>query len=288
MKSLEVENFNLQTSVECGQTFSWKKAGPGYINADIGQVVYVEQQDNILYYDTSDSSVDIERLLRLNDPLQKIQQEISKDPLIQKSIQYAPGLRIVNDPFYPCLISFVSSTRKNIPSIRRILDNLRERYGTRFDFRGTSYYGMPVPEQMNGVTVQELRRCELGYRAKFVRRSTESILTGEVQPDNIADMSYEQAHSELKKLHGVGDKVADCVCLFSLGHLEAFPIDVWIERAIQQQNDIFEGAGNSYAKKSEAARRYYGQYAGYAQEYLYFYTRSTYDTGQLGMGEHCA
>jgi N-glycosylase/DNA lyase len=288
MKSLEVENFNLETSVECGQTFSWKRVGPGYINADVGQVVYVEQEEDVLYYETSDFSMDIKSLLRLNDPLPQIQQEISKDILIEKSIQYAPGLRIVNDPFYPCLISFISSTRKNIPSIKRILDNLRERYGTRFDFRGASYYGMPTPEQMRDVTVQELRRCELGYRAQFIRRSTQAILTEEIRPDRIADMPYEQAHSELKILHGVGDKVADCVCLFSLGHLEAFPIDVWIERAIQQQNDIFEGTGKSYAKKSAAARKYYGQYAGYAQEYLYFYTRNTYDTGEFGKGEHCS
>ncbi|TFG15053.1 DNA-3-methyladenine glycosylase 2 family protein [Candidatus Thorarchaeota archaeon] len=287
MKDIEVENFSLKASVECGQTFSWKRAGAGYVNADVGQVIYVEQQDDVLYYETSDFSMNVERLLRLDDPLQDIQREINKDSLIQKSIQYAPGLRIVNDPFYPCLISFISSTRKNIPSIKRILDNLRERYGTRFDFRGASYYGMPTPEQMSNVTVQDLRRCELGYRAKFIRRSTEAILTGETQPDRIAEMPYEEAHSELKKLHGVGNKVADCVCLFSLGHLEAFPIDVWIERAIKQQNDIFEGAGKSYAKKSEAARKYYGKYAGYAQEYLYFYTRSTYDTNQFGKEKHC-
>ncbi len=131
---------------------------------------------------------------------------------------------------------------------------------------------------MSLITVSELESLKLAWRAKFIARSTEALLAGEVDPEVMTKMRYEEAHHTLKTLHGVGDKVADCVCLFSLGFLEAFPIDVWIERVIQQQYGIFTSTGKSYARKGQAARDYFGQYAGYAQEYLYYYTRTTQRT----------
>ncbi|MGY5861609.1 MAG: DNA glycosylase [Candidatus Thorarchaeota archaeon] len=275
MKKLEVSDFSLQETLECGQTFCWVKEGNGYINADIGRVVYVEQQGNLLLYETSHGDVSLEHLFRLEDPLENIQKEISKDELMRKSIQFAPGLRIIQDPFYPCLISFLISTRNNIPTIKRATQAIREKYGPSYEFRGKTYRGMPSPTCMSLVTVSELEALKLAWRAKFIVRSTEALLAGEVDPKALIKMSYEQAHYALKTLHGVGDKVADCVCLFSLGFLEAFPIDVWIERIIQQQYGIFTSAGKSYAKKGQAARDYFGQYAGYAQEYLYYHTRTT-------------
>ena len=275
MKKLEVSDFSLQETLECGQTFCWVKEGNGYINADLGQVVYVEQQGNSLFYETSHSDVSLKHLFRLEDPLENIQKEISKDDLMRKSIQFAPGLRIIQDPFYPCLISFLISTRNNIPTIKRATQAIREKYGPSYEFRGMTYRGMPSPTRMSLVTVSELEALKLAWRAKFIVRSTEALLAGEVDPEALIQMRYEEAHHGLKTLHGVGDKVADCVCLFSLGFLEAFPIDVWIERVIQQQYGIFTSPGKSYAKKGQAARDYFGRYAGYAQEYLYYYTRTT-------------
>ena len=113
----------------------------------------------------------------------------------------------------------------------------------------------------------------LGWRASFIAKAAASILSGDVDEVELSESTYEEAHTSLKALHGVGDKVADCVCLFSLGFLEAFPIDLWIERVIQEHYDIFATSGNSYSRKSEAARKYFGRYAGYAQEYLYNYAR---------------
>ena len=99
MTEIHAANFNLRDTLECGQTFCWRREGPGYINTDLGQVVYVEQKDDCLYYETSSDDVSIESLFRLNDPLMKIQEEISKDELMKKCIEFAPGLRIVSDPF---------------------------------------------------------------------------------------------------------------------------------------------------------------------------------------------
>lgn len=273
MRSLQVKNFSIIDTLECGQTFCWVKEGEGYINADIGQVVYVEQRGDLLLYDTSESNVDLSKLFRLNDPLDQIHQEITRDGIMKKSIDFAPNLRVINDPFFPCLVSFLCSVWKNVPAIRSMTNAIRMRWGPKYEFRGKVYHGMPSPVQLSKVTVSELKSLGLAWRAEFIAKSTKAILVGKVIPEDLRTIEYPEARKILKRLYGVGDKVADCVSLFSLGFLDAFPIDVWIERVIQEHYGVFTDSGKSYSKKSEAARRYFGRYAGYAQQYLYHYTR---------------
>ncbi|RDE16695.1 MAG: 8-oxoguanine DNA glycosylase [Candidatus Thorarchaeota archaeon] len=274
MKSLTVTDFDLTDTLECGQTFCWTKEGEGYVNADIGQVVYVVQKGDTLQYESSADEIDISTLLGLRDPIREIKQEIARDELLKTCITFAPGIRIARDPFFPCLVSFLCSIRNNIPNIQRMVQRIRDRYGPAYQFRGHELHGFPTPEQLSGATIDELRGFGLDWRADFVSRSTASILAGDIKPEELEKMKYEEAHEVLKDLHGVGDKVSDCVCLFSLGFLEAFPIDVWIERVIQEHYGLFTDVGKSYSKKSRAARDYFGKYAGYAQEYLYYYTRT--------------
>ncbi|MFW9957372.1 MAG: DNA-3-methyladenine glycosylase family protein [Candidatus Odinarchaeota archaeon] len=275
MKHISVERFSLVDTIECGQTFTWIRENEGYVNTDFGQVIYVEQRENTLFYETSRSdSVPLKEMFRLDDPLDEIQREIRRDGVMHESIAFAPNLRIINDPFFPCLISFICSTCKNIPAIHRMMSNIRRRYGPEYTFRGKTFYGFPMPEHLAEASIRDLERLELGYRAKYVKQTADSIVNGIVSENELKKMTYSEAHRTLKSLHGVGDKVADCVCLFSLGFLEAFPIDVWIERVIQEHYGIFTKTGKAYARKSAAAREYFGRYGGYAQEYLYNYTRS--------------
>ncbi len=273
MRSIRVDKFNLHDTIECGQTFTWQREGNGYINSDLGQVIYVEQREDRLYYETSSHSVDLKKLFRLDDPLTKIQDEISRPGIMQESIAFAPGLRIIQDPFFPCLISFVCSTQKGIPAIHTLMNNIRSKYGPVYEFRDKTYFGFPTPENLVDACLNDYECLGAGYRSSYIHRTVETINNGKVTEDILQEMEYADSHKMLKTLHGVGDKVADCVCLFSLGFLEAFPIDVWIERVIQEHYPIFSQEGNSYAKRSTAARRYFGKYAGYAQEYLYYFSR---------------
>ncbi|MFW9981391.1 MAG: DNA-3-methyladenine glycosylase family protein, partial [Candidatus Thorarchaeota archaeon] len=234
MRKIEVERFSLSDTLECGQTFSWVREGNGYINADIGQVVYVEQKGSTLFYDTSNVDVNLPELLRLSDPLEEIQREISRDGIMKASIEFAPGLRIVNDPFFPCLVSFLCSVWKNVPAIRVMTDAIRKEWGPSYDFMGKKFHGMPTPSQLSIATVSDLKKVGLAWRANFIVESTKAIIEGKVSEKGLRSMDYVDAHKRLKSLHGVGNKVADCICLFSLGFLEAFPIDVWIERVIQE------------------------------------------------------
>ncbi len=276
MKELKVSNFGLKDTIECGQTFCWVSEGEGYVNADIGQAVYVEQKGNTLYWESSGSSISLSHLFRLKDPLLDIQGEIQKDLFMKNCISFAPGLRIINDPIFPCLVSFLCATWKNIPAIKTLVQRIRKSCGPTYDLRGKRFYGMPIPEQLCEVNVKDLKGLGLAWRAEFIKQSVDAIVAGDIDLEGLRSLSYEEAHSELKSLHGVGDKVADCVALFAIGHLEAFPIDVWVEKVIQKYYGIFTETGNSYRKKSIAAREYFGKYAGYAQEYLYYYSRSTF------------
>ncbi|MGY5852733.1 MAG: DNA glycosylase [Candidatus Thorarchaeota archaeon] len=276
MRTLRVDNFSLNDTLGCGQTFSWVIEGEGYVNADIGKVVYVEQHGDKLHYECSSGDADLKKLLRLDDPIEEIHAEIRRDELIGQSIDYASGLRLVSDPFYPCLVSFLISTWSNIPRIQKHMRDIREAYGQHYDFRGKMYYGLPTPDAMAKVKTEDLKKLGLAWRADFITKSTKALLDREVSEKDLKDMKYEDAHKTLQSMHGVGAKVADCVCLFSLGFLEAFPIDVWIERVIDKYYGIFTDVGKSYTKKSRAAREYFGQYAGYAQEYLYHYSRCTF------------
>lgn len=273
MRRLKIKDFNLADTLECGQTFCWVKEGKGYINADIGQAVYVEQQEDMLLYETSESNVNLSELLRLDDPLEQIHRDINRDGVMKKSIDFAPGLRVINDPFFPCLVSFLCSIWKNVPAIRTMTNAIREKWGPSYEFREKIYYGMPTPVQLSEVAVDELKSIGLAWRSEFIAKSTAAILDGDLDDVALRSMEYLDARKHLKNLHGVGDKVADCIALFSLGFLEAFPIDVWIERVIQEHYGVFTNTGDSYLKKSEAARKYFGKYAGYAQQYLYHYTR---------------
>ncbi len=274
MRSLRVSMFDLHDTLECGQTFCWRPEEHGYINTDVGQAVYVEQRGDRLHYITSESDVSLKRMFRLDDPLTEIQREISKDDFMRECIAFAPGLRIVSDPFYPCLVSFLCSIRNNIPNIYRTTQRLREKYGPTYELDGRTYHGMPDIESVLRIPPAELRALGLGWRADFILKTSRALQESGTDAQALRALGYEGAHRALKMFHGVGDKVADCVCLFSLGFLEAFPIDVWIERVVQEHYALFTGRGRGYAAKTRMAREYFGRYAGYAQEYLYYYTRS--------------
>ena len=273
MKTLTVDRFSLLDTIESGQTFTWTREGEGYVNSDLGQVIYVEQKGNELHYDTSSHPIDLSSLFRLDDPLDEIQSEITREGVMKESIAFAPGLRIVRDPLVPCLISFISSIQKNIPAIHTLMNSIRKKWGQTYEFREKIYYGFPSLEELSTATVSDFEGLNAGYRSKFFVKTIELMLEEEVTEEQLRTMDYSHAHSMLKILHGVGDKVADCVCLFSLGFLEAFPIDVWIEKVIQNHYPIFEKEGKAYQRKSAAARNYFGRYAGYAQEYLFYYSR---------------
>lgn len=278
--------FDLENTLQCGQLFRWEKQ-EGWWYGIVGQQVFkVRQKNNILEFKGTDARF-IKEYFRLDDNLPQIVSEINRDSFIKRAVQAFPGLRIVRQNPWECLISYVCATYKNIPAIRNMIFELSRRLGDKTAFENHASYTFPEPSILGNATLNELRKCKLGFRAKRIRETARMVASNEVDFEALKKNDYETAKDELLRLPGVGNKVADCVLLFSLEKLEAFPVDVWIKRTVQKHyanhfdasfiSKVSEKTSLStkeYNRIGSFARKYFGKYAGYAQEYLFHFVRS--------------
>ncbi len=280
--------FDLQSTLESGQTYLWwRDDGEDYDSTYGGDdwyltttratddpgVIKVRQRNGALEYR---SNVDAEPVLRrrlgLDDDLPAIRASVPNAEVIQDAYDEYWGMRIVREPAFGCVISFICSAQMRVSRIHGMQQSLREAFGTAIEFEGDSYHAYPTPEQLAVATEQQLRDLSLGYRAPYVQRTAEMVADGD-DPTEATGLGYEAARELLTRYVGVGDKVADCVLLFSLGYLEAVPLDTWIRTAIEEYFPDCE-QGN-YTDTSRAIREQLGgEYAGYTQTYLFHYLRN--------------
>lgn len=278
--------FNLDSTLCCGQTFRWEKRVAWWYGVVRGKVIRVRQTGNQLEFEGANETF-IMTYFGLKDDLFRIHSEIGKDEHIRTAINACGGLRILRQDPWECLISFICATYKNIAAIRRMLQELSMRYGKQANFEGSAFYAFPDIDILAQATLEDLRKCGLGYRATYVSQTAKRLHETDCDFERLRGTEYDRAKEELLRLPGVGQKVADCVLLFSLGRLEAFPVDVWIKRAVLgHYSSMFSkeficrmhnAKGLSvadYEKLNAFGRQYFGRFAGYAQEYLYAYERS--------------
>jgi N-glycosylase/DNA lyase len=278
--------FSLDTTLCCGQAFRWSKQNGWWYGVADQKVFKVRQVDARLEFENVNDAF-FRDYFGLRDDLPRILREISKDNHIRKAVEIHRGLRILRQAPWECLISYICATYKNIPAIEKMLFNLSRGFGDEVILDGYRFYTFPTSERLARATVEELAECGLGYRAKYVSETARRVCECLCDFEGLRSMSYEGARGELMDFPGVGLKVADCVLLFSLGKLEAFPVDVWVKRAllrhygkhfsrafIRRASGERSLANSGYEMLSRFGRRYFGQYAGYAQEYLYHYERT--------------
>lgn len=228
-------------------------------------------------------------LLRLDDDLGAIYAATADEPLVADAYDRYRGMRLVRDPPFPCLVSFICSAQMRVERIHGMQLAMREAFGDRVVADEWAGYAFPRPAALAARTEEELRDLSLGYRAPYVRRSAEMITDGEADPADARGLAYEDARAALTEFVGVGEKVADCVLLFSLGYLQAVPLDTWIRRAIAERFPDCDAG--SYTDTSRAIRVCIGgdlpdregdvfggsgadAYAGYAQTYLFHHLRT--------------
>ena len=292
--------FNLDYTLESGQVFRWVNRGEWWYGVVSGGVLKVRQEGDSLKCSSSSDILDgsfVRDYFRLDDDLQEVNASIMKDKVVRQAVQRFYGLRLVRQERWECLASFVLATNSNIPRIRKMVEAVCSRYGPTFEFEGVSYFAFPRPGSLAGARMPDLRRLGLGYRAPYLKKVASSIEDGSVDFTEVSEQSYEEARGTLLKelwgekvLTGVGPKVADCVLLYSCGKDEAFPIDVWIARAmLEYYPHLLKGSlrrrlrsgprsklsFKDYSEISEAARKYFGRYSGYAQQYLFMNSRMT-------------
>ncbi|QCC59904.1 DNA-3-methyladenine glycosylase [Natrinema thermotolerans] len=276
---------DLYRTLESGQSYLWRREdgemyhgdpapGAWYSTVVDGDVIRVRSRDDRLEWEsTTDAEPTVRRLLCLDDDLEAIVAAGPDDPLLREAYEAHRGLRLVQDPPFGCLIAFICSAQMRVSRIHGMVRALAREYGSPIAFDGETYHAFPTPAQLAAATEDELRDLGLGYRAPYVVRTAEMVADGEAHPAAARDLEYEAAREYLTQFVGVGEKVADCVLLFSLGFDEAVPLDTWIRSAIEEYYpDCDRG---SYADTSRAIReRLGGEYTGYAQTYIFHHLRT--------------
>lgn len=265
-------NFDLAMTLDSGQVFHWERAGDGFVGAIGTNAVYVEQRANSLA--TSGRQQEVRHYFALDHPLAEICASFPNDPAMNAAREFCRGLRIIRQPKWECLATFICSSMKQVAHIRQISKKLRERFGEARRFENQVVYSFPNPDRIGASSEKELRKCALGYRSKNLFATARHIASGEVDLEKLAQLPDVELRARLCELPGVGAKVANCVMLFAYERLRAFPIDVWIERVLREK--YFPRARKlNGARLTAFTGRYFGDHGGYAQQYLFHHARKS-------------
>jgi N-glycosylase/DNA lyase len=266
--------FSLDQTLGCGQVFRWERTNEGeWCGVVDGKVIKIRQNGSTLVFEGANTPF-IRNYFSLDLDLEKVIKTFDRDPFIHAAIGSCTGLRLIRQPPWECLISYICSTNSNIPTIRRRIAAIAEKFGKTVEFEGKTVYTFPEPSSISCEGNEGLAVCKLGYRQPYVFRTSCLVADVNQWEETIRRLPYEDARKELMKLHGVGPKAADCILLFAFQKYEAFPVDVWIRRIIQQNYikslDLESGlTSRDYDTIRRFARQHFGEYCGYAQEYLY-------------------
>lgn len=238
-------------------------------------MIKVRQDGRWLFWHSSVGKVDAANLasyFRLDEPFQEIFGSFPEDPYLTRAIQRFWGLRLLRQDPWECLISYILSIASNIPKISRSIEALCRLTGDRLSMDGMVRHAFPPPEAVAALSLRKLESTGMGFRAPYVREAARAASSGEISLKRLLRKPYGEARELLMELPGVGEKVADCVCLFALEKLEAFPVDRWMKRVIEE--GYFRGKRISPGGILSWASSYFGPKAGYAQEYLYYDART--------------
>lgn len=267
----------LELSLNSGQAFHWLPEGSGWIGAIGDAAVYLEQRDNELLVNAGAEAA-AESYLALDHPLERIAESFPKDPVTQNALAFCRGMRILRQPKWEALATFITSSMKQVAHIAQISHTLRRRFGKQVTLGDKCVYTYPSPEALASLSESALRSCALGYRAANLLATAQKIASGSVNLDVIGSLPDEQAQEALRELPGVGEKVANCALLFGFERLRAFPVDVWIERVIRERYFSKRRKSTPAAIRAFCAKTF-GPYGGYAQQYLFHHARLTWKKG---------
>ncbi len=270
MKNISSENFivipdvrdlDLEQTLDCGQSFRWEKQNDGsFSGVAFGKYVNISLDGTDMII--KNAAPEDEKIWREYFDLEldygKIRGDISKlHPVLEEAARYAPGIRILRQEPYEALCTFIISQNNNIKRIKGIVARLCESFGDEID---EGVYTFPTAERLAGLTPDDLAPLRAGFRNRYIIDSAKKVASGEVDLELCKTADYEAARAELMKITGVGVKVADCTLLFGMHRVEAFPVDVWMKRAMEK---LFPGmSANDF-----------GEYAGIAQQYIFHYSR---------------
>ena len=281
LTAVPAPDFDLAATLDCGQVFHWRPAGPGYVGTVDRVPLYVEQRGDTLLVPCGAEAV-AARYFALDHPLPRIYATFPTDPWMQTALAACRGLRIIRQPLWECLATFITSALKQVSHIAAISHLLRQRYGEPLGtLHGHRLHAYPVPARLAVLEESDLRACGLGFRARSLLEAARAVAAADDGPnssqptlDSLCPLGRPAALAALTRFRGVGTKVANCVLLFAYQHLDAFPIDVWIERVLRER--YFQDEPDaSLGKLQTFSQAYFGPFGGYAQQYLFHHARTT-------------
>lgn len=270
----DLRDFDLKHTLESAQSFRWERQGSGYIGLIRDEVYYLELQDRDLFWLTTaktDQAAYLRYYLDLDRDLQGLRSISGKDRYTESAFSAFWGMRLLRQDLWECLGSFILSSNNNVARIRGIIARMSTKFGREIEFEGHQYYGFPSPESLAASDVLALQACGMGYRAAYLFQTSTDVAEGRMDLGTLRRASYEDAKAMLMQGAGVGEKVADCVCLFALGHQQALPVDVWVRRIVET---LYLGETATYRQIREFALSYFGEHMGYVQQYLFHYART--------------
>jgi N-glycosylase/DNA lyase len=275
---LPATDYDLPATLDSGQVFGWEELAGRWSGVVQGRWVELRAETDGIAVRTAAPAEDwnwLRLFLQSEVQLAKILETFPKgDEFLLRAVTRCHGLRLLRQDPWECLACFILSSTKQIVQIRQIVRVLRERFGERVaTLPGTApAFAFPRAEQLAMLTEVELRQCQMGFRAPYLRAAAQRVAAGEIDLTAIGRMEMGAARAELQRFAGVGEKIADCVLLFAYGFPMAFPVDVWVHRVLT--NYYFRGRKVPAERLRKFARQHFGPHAGYAQQYLFHHERT--------------
>ncbi len=275
--ALPVRGFDLDATLNSGQVFHWHRVDDTHHGLIGGVPVWIRQTAPDMLETAPETSNLVAAYLALDHDLERMRATLPKrDAILRRAMKFAPGIRILRQPRWECLATFITSSLKQVAHIRQISLALRQRFGTPVgEVAGEALHAYPTPEELARAGEARLRACGLGYRAKFLHETAARIASGRFDLDAVAGQDDEGALEKLCELPGVGPKIAQCTLLFAYERLGVFPIDVWIERALRELYFADRSDGVTARVLREFAQDHFGPYRGYAQQWIFHHARTS-------------
>lgn len=274
----KVSDFLLSQTLECGQCFHfYKLAEEEYVVVAYDKMLHIKQNgEELVFYNTSKE--DYHNIWRKYFDLDRDYSSIKSflikaDKKLVPAINEKYGVRILNQQFSETLMSFIISQTKQIPQIKQVVNTISERYGKCVgEYLGKQYYSFPDINALKAITKEEFLECKAGFRAEYLVEAAK-FLENRMNEDFFSEYTYDEAKAKLMSIKGVGEKVANCVLLFSLGYRNAFPVDVWIKRTME---DLYFHKETNKTVIQKFGEERFKEYGGYAQQYLFYFGKTVY------------
>lgn len=262
--------FKPQLFFDCGQSFRFfNYENNTYTGVAFGNVIELkEEKDGYLIKTSGD--LDENTLIDFFDlkrDYEEIENALKEDASMKEAMEFGRGIRILKQDFFEMLLTFIYSQRSNIPKIAKCVEETSRLFGDKIVYKDKTYYSFPTPHKMKNITEKDLETVKCGYRSPYIIDAVNKVNSGEISYEALKDLPYNEVKEKLLTIKGVGEKVADCICLFSFGFFEAFPTDTWIKKAMQQLYGVNEN------EIKETSDKMFGNLSGIAQQYLFYYLR---------------